>query len=105
MKNNLNRAEVLFRRPIYPLMGLVLLGAVSIPVAASAQGGPGANPERRAIIQSLSEEERQKFFAMSREEKRAFMQEQLKKKSCRGRARPEGFRTGAATGTRCQAGF
>jgi hypothetical protein len=35
--------------------------------------------QRRAIIQSLSDEERQKFFGMSREDKQKFFQERAKK--------------------------
>jgi hypothetical protein len=41
-------------------------------------GRPGGNSNRRALIQSLSPEERQKFFAMSQDEKRAFFQSRSK---------------------------
>jgi len=82
-------AVSLVRRPKSSIAGLLVLTALSLPVVAHAQGGPGGNPERRAIIQSLSEEERQKFFAMSREEKRAFMQEQLKKKAAASGSAPK----------------
>ena len=52
------------------------------------QGGrPGGNSNRRALIQSLSPEERQKFFAMSQDEKRAFFQSRSKAGSGSGGAK------------------
>jgi len=44
-------------------------------------GAPGGltREQRRAIIQNLSEEERQKFFSMSREEKQNFFRQRAKK--------------------------
>ncbi len=62
------------------LFATIILSGLSFmsPNQALAQGGP--SPEARAIIQSLSEEERQKFFSMSREDKRAFIQSKLKEK-------------------------
>jgi len=46
-----------------------------LPKQAGAQRAP--NPQAGAIIQSLSDDERQKFFAMSPEEKRKFIQQRL----------------------------
>ena len=45
----------------------------------SQGGGPGGgNPAIGAIIRKLSPEERQRFFAMSGPEKRAFIESKLK---------------------------
>lgn len=61
-------------------VGLItIVSSISAP-GALGQGGPGADPARRAIIRSLSDEERQKFFAMSPEEKQKFMAAKLKQK-------------------------
>ena len=53
-----------------------------------SQGGP--SPEARAVIQNLSDEERQKFFALPREERRAFIQKKLAEQNAGGRSAPGG---------------
>ena len=59
-------------------VGLItIVSSISAP-GALGQGGPGADPARRAIIRSLSDEERQKFFAMSPEDKKKFFQDRAK---------------------------
>ena len=66
------------------------------------QGGqssePGGNSNRRALIQSLSPEERQKFFAMNQEEKRAFFQSRSKATSGGGAAASSPQRSGGNRG-------
>ena len=53
-----------------------------------SQGGP--SPEARAVIQNLSDEERQKFFALPREERRAFIQKKLAERNAGGGSAPGG---------------
>ena len=66
-------------------------------------GGPGGgNPQAGAIIQSLSAEERQKFFAMSGPEKGAFIRAKLAERNARGG--PQGARQGAGQGPRQDGG-
>ena len=65
------------------------------PNTAFAQG---PSPEGRAVVQSLSDEERQKFFAMPPEEKRAFIQKKLAEKSGGASAAKGKARGGAAKG-------
>jgi membrane fusion protein (multidrug efflux system) len=52
------------------------------PAGARSPGamGPGGNPAVGALIRSLSDDERQKFLAMSPEEKSAFIRERLAKR-------------------------
>ncbi|MDE0538176.1 MAG: hypothetical protein OXH94_05540, partial [Rhodospirillales bacterium] len=82
------------KKSIYPLgfFGALVLGAgalviESIPPAMS-QGGP--SPEARAVIQNLSDEERQKFFSLAPEERRAFIQKKLAEQNAGGRSAPGG---------------
>ena len=82
------------KKSVYPLgfFGALVLGAGvlvigSIPPAMS-QGGP--SPEARAVIQNLSDEERQKFFALPREERRAFIEKKLAEQNAGGRSAPGG---------------
>ncbi len=73
----------------------------NVRVARSGPGGGGpggGNPQAGAIIQSLSAEERQKFFAMSGPEKGAFIRAKLAERNARGG--PQGARQGAGQGPR-----
>ena len=56
--------------------GIVVLYFSLITKNATAQGG-GPTPEIKAIIQSLSPEERANFFLLSRQERRAFINKRL----------------------------
>ncbi len=79
---------------IYPLgfFGALVLGAGALVIGstppAMSQGGP--SPEARAVIQNLSDEERQKFFALPREERRAFIQKKLAERNAGGGSAPGG---------------
>ncbi|MDP6173531.1 MAG: biotin/lipoyl-binding protein, partial [Rhodospirillales bacterium] len=59
------------------IAGIMVVGLTLSTDVANAQGPSGG--DRRAIIQSLSDEEKQKFFAMSPEEKQKFFTERGKK--------------------------
>jgi hypothetical protein len=75
---------------VISVFALMLISFVAIDTL-QAQGF--SQDQRRAIIQSLSDEERQKFFGMSREDKQKFFQERAKKSSGSGgqsAARPGG---------------
>ncbi len=78
----------------YPLgfFGALVLGAGALVIGsippAMSQGGP--SPEARAVIQNLSDEERQKFFALPREERRAFIQKKLAAQNAGGGSAPGG---------------
>ncbi len=82
------------KKSIYPLgfFGALALGAGALVIGsippAMSQGGP--SPEARAVIQNLSDEERQKFFALPREERRAFIQKKLAAQNAGGRSAPGG---------------
>ncbi len=82
------------KKSIYALgfFGALVLGAGALVIGpippAMSQGGP--SPEARAVIQNLSDEERQKFFALPREERRAFIQKKLAEQNAGGRSAPGG---------------
>lgn len=82
------------QKSIYPLgfFGALALGAGALVIGsippAMSQGGP--SPEARAVIQNLSDEERQKFFALPREERRAFIQKKLAAQNAGGGSAPGG---------------
>lgn len=61
--------------------GFLLIGVAAPAGMAAAQGFSGAagGAERRAIIQGLSAEEKQKFFAMSPAEKQKFFKQRVEK--------------------------
>ncbi len=77
----------------------VVLTCLAIASSTQTWGQGGPSSEARAVIQSLSEEDRQKFFSMSREEKRAFIQSKLKEKGG-DTAKSTGDRQSGASGNR-----
>lgn len=73
--------------------------ALMIPDLAQAQSGPQlSQDQRRAIIQNLPEAERQKFFQMSQEEKRAFFKKRAGKVAATG-GKPSGKKGGKPGGS------
>ena len=82
------------KKSIYPLgfFGALALGAGALVIGpippAMSQGGP--SPEARAVIQNLSDEERQKFFALPFEERRTFIQKKLAERNAGGGSAPGG---------------
>lgn len=59
-------------------------GPADASAGGAAGGSPVGNPAVGALIQSLSDQERQKFFAMSPEEKGMFIRERLAKRDNAG---------------------
>ena len=82
------------------IIGLAALMLSSITAIDSVQAQGLSQDQRRAIIQSLSDEERQKFFGMSREEKQKFFQTRTKSSGGGNKSadRPSGGRQGASGG-------
>lgn len=73
-----SKKSVQISRGFFGLVGLIIFTVISfaaIDVAWSqGTGSKMSQDQRRAIIQSLSPEEKQKFFGMSREDKQKFFQ-------------------------------
>jgi len=85
------------------IIGFAALGVLILADSAAAQqgGGPGSlSPEKRQqFIQSLTGDERSRFFAMSPEEKRKFVQSKIAGKSGnQARRGPPGGATGGRPG-------
>lgn len=61
-------------------LAVVILIALSLP-GISPVLAQGPSPEARAVIQSLSDEDRQKLFSLPREERRVFIQKILQERN------------------------
>ncbi|MBT4937535.1 MAG: biotin/lipoyl-binding protein, partial [Rhodospirillaceae bacterium] len=81
---------------IVGFIGLAAFAAFSLTTidTAHSQGQGMSQDQRRAIIQSLSDDERQKFFGMSQEEKQKFFQQKAN----------AGKNTGGKSGGKASAG-
>lgn len=89
MKFNMSNSRELS----FGIMSFFLLTLVSFSTLNTVQAQGLSQDQRRAIIQSLSDDERQKFFGMSREEKQKFFQAKAKsskKSGNKSAAKPSG---------------
>ena len=89
MKFNMSNSRELS----FGIMSFFLLTLVSFSTLNTVQAQGLSQDQRRAIIQSLSDDERQKFFSMSREEKQKFFQAKAKsskKSGNKSAAKPSG---------------